>query len=118
VSAYYSPEHDRGLLRSDPALGIALSVSAKVALTSERSIAPGFDKPAAVFSIRAITPWKSRCNGRRQIRKRSRMKATTLAETWASRVFIAVNNQLTPAYEIHCLTELTGGALRLRTLHP
>jgi dTDP-4-dehydrorhamnose 3,5-epimerase len=28
VSAYYSPGHDRGLLRNDPALGIAWPVSA------------------------------------------------------------------------------------------
>jgi dTDP-4-dehydrorhamnose 3,5-epimerase len=36
VSAYYSPEHDRGLLWSDPALGIAWPVSADGALVSDR----------------------------------------------------------------------------------
>jgi dTDP-4-dehydrorhamnose 3,5-epimerase len=36
VSAYYSPEHDRGLFWSDPALGIAWPVSADRALVSER----------------------------------------------------------------------------------
>ena len=36
VSAYYSPEHDRGLLWNDPALGIAWPVSADQALVSER----------------------------------------------------------------------------------
>jgi dTDP-4-dehydrorhamnose 3,5-epimerase len=36
VSDYYSPEHDRGLLWSDPALGIAWPVSGDEALISER----------------------------------------------------------------------------------
>src|SRR5271169_3486833 len=36
VSAYYSPEHDRGLLWNDPALGIAWPVSADDALVSDR----------------------------------------------------------------------------------
>jgi dTDP-4-dehydrorhamnose 3,5-epimerase len=36
VSAYYSPDHDRGLLWSDPALGIAWPVSANDALVSDR----------------------------------------------------------------------------------
>jgi dTDP-4-dehydrorhamnose 3,5-epimerase len=36
VSAYYSPEHDRGLLWSDPALGIAWPVSDEEALISEK----------------------------------------------------------------------------------
>src|SRR6266850_6498918 len=36
VSAYYSPEHDHGLLWSDPALGIAWPVSAGGALVSDR----------------------------------------------------------------------------------
>jgi dTDP-4-dehydrorhamnose 3,5-epimerase len=36
VSAYYSPEHDRGLLWSDPALGIAWPVSPDEALISDR----------------------------------------------------------------------------------
>jgi dTDP-4-dehydrorhamnose 3,5-epimerase len=36
VSAYYSPEHDRGLLWNDPALGIAWPVSAGEALVSDR----------------------------------------------------------------------------------
>jgi dTDP-4-dehydrorhamnose 3,5-epimerase len=36
VSAYYSPEHDQGLLWSDPALGIAWPVSADGALVSDR----------------------------------------------------------------------------------
>ncbi len=36
VSAYYSPEHDRGLLWSDPALGIAWPVSADGAVVSDR----------------------------------------------------------------------------------
>jgi dTDP-4-dehydrorhamnose 3,5-epimerase len=36
VSAYYSPEHDRGLLWNDPALGIAWPVSADEALVSDR----------------------------------------------------------------------------------
>jgi dTDP-4-dehydrorhamnose 3,5-epimerase len=36
VSAYYSPEHDRGLLWNDPTLGIAWPVSADQALVSER----------------------------------------------------------------------------------
>jgi dTDP-4-dehydrorhamnose 3,5-epimerase len=36
VSAYYSPEHDRGLLWSDPALGIAWPVSTDEALVSDR----------------------------------------------------------------------------------
>ena len=36
VSAYYSPEHDRGLLWSDPALGIAWPVSPNEALISDR----------------------------------------------------------------------------------
>ena len=36
VSAYYSPEHDRGLLWNDPALGIAWPVSANEALVSDR----------------------------------------------------------------------------------
>ncbi len=36
VSAYYSPEHDRGLLWSDPALGIAWPVSTDGALVSDR----------------------------------------------------------------------------------
>jgi dTDP-4-dehydrorhamnose 3,5-epimerase len=36
VSAYYSPEHDRGVLWSDLALGIAWPVSAEEALVSDR----------------------------------------------------------------------------------
>jgi dTDP-4-dehydrorhamnose 3,5-epimerase len=36
VSAYYSPEHDRGLLWNDPALGIAWPISAEEALLSDR----------------------------------------------------------------------------------
>jgi dTDP-4-dehydrorhamnose 3,5-epimerase len=36
VNAYYSPEHDRGLLWSDPALGIAWPVSPDEALLSDR----------------------------------------------------------------------------------
>jgi dTDP-4-dehydrorhamnose 3,5-epimerase len=36
VSAYYSPEHDRGLLWSDPALGIAWPVSADQASMSDK----------------------------------------------------------------------------------
>jgi dTDP-4-dehydrorhamnose 3,5-epimerase len=36
VSAYYSPEHDRGLLWNDPALGIAWPVSAGEAVVSGR----------------------------------------------------------------------------------
>ena len=36
VSAYYSPEHDRGLLWNDPALGIAWPVSADEAVVSDR----------------------------------------------------------------------------------
>lgn len=36
VSAYYSPEHDRGLLWSDPALGIAWPVATSEAILSER----------------------------------------------------------------------------------
>jgi dTDP-4-dehydrorhamnose 3,5-epimerase len=36
VSAYYSPEHDRGLLWNDPALGIAWPVSANQTLMSEK----------------------------------------------------------------------------------
>jgi dTDP-4-dehydrorhamnose 3,5-epimerase len=36
VSAYYSPEHDRGLLWSDPALGIAWPVAADEVLVSDR----------------------------------------------------------------------------------
>jgi dTDP-4-dehydrorhamnose 3,5-epimerase len=36
VSAYYSPEHDRGLLWNDPALDIAWPVSADEALVSDR----------------------------------------------------------------------------------
>jgi dTDP-4-dehydrorhamnose 3,5-epimerase len=36
VNAYYSPEHDRGLLWSDPALGIAWPVSASEALVSDK----------------------------------------------------------------------------------
>jgi dTDP-4-dehydrorhamnose 3,5-epimerase len=36
VSAYYSPEHDRGLLWNDPALGIAWPVLADQTLLSEK----------------------------------------------------------------------------------
>lgn len=36
VNDYYSPEHDRGLLWNDPALGIAWPVSADNAILSER----------------------------------------------------------------------------------
>ena len=36
VNTYYSPEHDRGLLWNDPALGIAWPVSADEALVSDR----------------------------------------------------------------------------------
>ena len=36
VNAYYSPEHDRGLLWSDPALGIAWSMSPETALISDK----------------------------------------------------------------------------------
>jgi dTDP-4-dehydrorhamnose 3,5-epimerase len=36
VSAYYSHEHDRGLLWSDPALGISWPLSANEALVSDR----------------------------------------------------------------------------------
>src|ERR1700736_4200120 len=36
VSAYYSPEHDRGLLWNDPALGIAWPVAATEALLSDK----------------------------------------------------------------------------------
>jgi dTDP-4-dehydrorhamnose 3,5-epimerase len=36
VNDYYSPEHDRGLLWSDPALGIAWPVSAEEALISDK----------------------------------------------------------------------------------
>ena len=36
VNAYYSPEHDRGLLWNDPALGIAWPVTADEALVSDR----------------------------------------------------------------------------------
>jgi dTDP-4-dehydrorhamnose 3,5-epimerase len=36
VSAYYSPEHDRGLLWNDPALGISWPISADEALLSDR----------------------------------------------------------------------------------
>ena len=36
VSAYYSPEHDRGLLWNDPVLGIAWPVSANEALVSDK----------------------------------------------------------------------------------
>ena len=39
VNAYYSPEHDRGLLWSDPALGIAWPVSANEALVSDKDLA-------------------------------------------------------------------------------
>jgi dTDP-4-dehydrorhamnose 3,5-epimerase len=38
VSAYYSPEHDRGLLWNDPALGIAWPVSAGDALLSGKDL--------------------------------------------------------------------------------
>ena len=36
VSAYYSPEHDRGLLWNDPALGIEWPIATAAALLSER----------------------------------------------------------------------------------
>jgi dTDP-4-dehydrorhamnose 3,5-epimerase len=36
VNAYYSPEHDRGLLWSDPALGIAWPVSEQEVLISDK----------------------------------------------------------------------------------
>jgi dTDP-4-dehydrorhamnose 3,5-epimerase len=36
VNAYYSPEHDRGLLWSDPVLGIAWPVSVNEALVSDK----------------------------------------------------------------------------------
>ena len=36
VSAYYSPEHDRGLLWSDPALAIAWPIAPSAAILSER----------------------------------------------------------------------------------
>ena len=36
VNSYYSPEHDRGLLWNDPALGITWPVSADEALVSDR----------------------------------------------------------------------------------
>jgi dTDP-4-dehydrorhamnose 3,5-epimerase len=36
VNANYSPEHDRGLLCSDPVLGIAWPVSANKALVSDK----------------------------------------------------------------------------------
>jgi dTDP-4-dehydrorhamnose 3,5-epimerase len=36
VNAYYSPEHDRGLLWNDPALGIAWPVSPNEALVSDK----------------------------------------------------------------------------------
>jgi len=36
VTDYYSPEHDRGLLWSDPALGIEWPVPAESILVSER----------------------------------------------------------------------------------
>ena len=36
VSAYYSPEHDRGILWCDPALGIAWPISADEALISDK----------------------------------------------------------------------------------
>jgi dTDP-4-dehydrorhamnose 3,5-epimerase len=36
VNAYYSPEHDRGLLWSDPALGIAWPVSPDEARLSDK----------------------------------------------------------------------------------
>ena len=38
VNAYYSPEHDRGLLWNDPALGIAWPVSAEEALLSGKDL--------------------------------------------------------------------------------
>src|SRR5438874_2218557 len=44
VSAYYSPEHDRGLLWSDPALGIVWPVSGDQALISDK------DRQHPVFS--------------------------------------------------------------------
>ena len=36
VSDYYSPDHDKGLLWNDPALGIQWPLPAKEALLSER----------------------------------------------------------------------------------
>jgi dTDP-4-dehydrorhamnose 3,5-epimerase len=36
VTDYYSPEHDRGLLWNDPALGVKWPVPAEAALVSER----------------------------------------------------------------------------------
>jgi dTDP-4-dehydrorhamnose 3,5-epimerase len=54
VSAYYSPEHDRGVLWSDPALGIAWPISAGEALMSEKDRKhPVLLSSAAIFSVRA-----------------------------------------------------------------
>lgn len=52
VSAYYSPEHDRGLLWCDPTLGITWPVAADKALISDKDRThPNVVSSAAIFSI-------------------------------------------------------------------
>jgi dTDP-4-dehydrorhamnose 3,5-epimerase len=57
VNAYYSPEHDRGLLWSDPAFGIAWPVSPDEAVVSDR------DRTLPVLShLPRYFSYKSSCN--------------------------------------------------------
>jgi dTDP-4-dehydrorhamnose 3,5-epimerase len=52
VNAYSSPEHDRGLLWSDPAFGISWPVSANEALVSDKDRRhPVLSHFAAIFSL-------------------------------------------------------------------
>jgi dTDP-4-dehydrorhamnose 3,5-epimerase len=54
VNRYYSPEHDRGLLWNDPALGIAWPVDASEAVLSDKDRRqPPFAELPPLFSYRA-----------------------------------------------------------------
>jgi dTDP-4-dehydrorhamnose 3,5-epimerase len=54
VNRYYSPEHDRGLLWNDPALGIAWPVGAGEAVLSDKDWRqPAFAELPPLFSYRA-----------------------------------------------------------------
>ena len=76
VNDYYSPEHDRGLLWSDPALGIAWPVSAEEALISDKDRSHPFCLSCRdIFLINRPAAAKADCNERNNSRRRLRYSA-------------------------------------------